>query len=360
MNRKVKVVQFGCGRMGSICMKYALDKGAEIIGAFDMNPEVTGKDISVRTGGPETGVKISDSKEFAQKLPQLKPDIVVVTTQSLVKDVYPILKICAENGINAITSCEEAIWPYNSAVKLTKELDDIARKNNCTLAGSGAQEMQWGSMINNLAGSLNKVVKITGETQNNVDDYGIAFANSFGAGMEMDEFNEKLASQYNLSEEEVNAQIEAGEFIPGFMWNSNTWLAERLGMTVTKQTQKLIPHPAEKDTPSSTLGRVIPKGQLKGASQVVRTETEEGVVIESAVKAVVYGPEDFEYDDWVLYGENEKLTVKLPEPPTVEMTCATLVNRIPDVINAEAGYVPTSRMPNCTYLIKSMEEYVNL
>ena len=109
MDRKVKVVQFGCGRMGSICMKYALDKGADIIGAFDMKPEVIGKDISVRAGGAERGVKISDSKEFEEKLPQLKPDIVVVTTQSLVKDVYPVLKICAENGINAITSCEEAI-----------------------------------------------------------------------------------------------------------------------------------------------------------------------------------------------------------------------------------------------------------
>ena len=29
--------------MGSICMKYALDKGADIIGAFDMNPEVIGR-----------------------------------------------------------------------------------------------------------------------------------------------------------------------------------------------------------------------------------------------------------------------------------------------------------------------------
>jgi len=218
--------------------------------------------------------------------------------------------------------------------------------------------MQWCSMINNLAGSLNKIVKITGVTQNNVDDYGIAFANSFGAGMDMDTFNKELASAYNLSDEEVESQIAKGEFIPGFMWNSNEWLAEKLGLTVTKQTQKLVPHVAEKDTNSSTLGRVVPKGQIIGASSVVNTQTAEGIVIESAVKAVVYVPEDFEYNDWTLYEEGEELKVSLPEPPTVEMTCATLTNRIPDVINAEAGFVTTSKMPNCTYLVKSVENYV--
>lgn len=48
MERKVKYVQFGCGRMGSICMKYALSHGVEIIGAYDMNPAFYGVDIKER------------------------------------------------------------------------------------------------------------------------------------------------------------------------------------------------------------------------------------------------------------------------------------------------------------------------
>ncbi len=359
MDRKVKYVQFGCGRMGSMCMKYALSNGVEIVGAFDLNPALFGVDIKERMETEEaTGVLIRDAKEFDSALKELKPDIVVVTTLSLLKDVYPVLKICAENGVNAITTCEEAIYPWTSAVKLTKELDEIAKKNGCTLTGSGAQEMQWCSMINNLAGSLNKITKIYGVTQNNVDDYGMGFANSFGAGFDKEKFDKELASQYELTDEEIEAQIEKGEFIPGFMWNSNAWLADKLGLTVKHQSQKLVPHIAEKDTPSTTLGTTVKPGFLKGSSQVVTTETEEGITIESAVKAVIYGPEDFEYNDWTLYGENEELKVSLPEPPTREMTCATMVNRVPDVINAPAGFVTTSKMPNCTYLVKPMNEYV--
>ncbi len=358
MDRKVRVVQFGCGRMGSICMKYALSNGVELVGAYDMNPAIIGKDVCERTGGEPVGVVIGDAKNFKNELESLNADIVVVTTMSLVKDVYDVLMTCAENGVNAITTCEEAIYPWTSSPKLTEALDKAAKASGCTITGSGAQEMQWGSMINNLAASLNKVTKIVGETQNNVDDYGIAFANSFGAGMDIDTFNKELASLYDLTDEEVDKQIAEGTFQPGFMWNSNPWLAEKLGLTVKHQSQKLVPHIAEEDTPSSTLERVVPKGQVIGSSSVVTTETEEGVTIEAAVKAVVYGPKDFEYNDWTIYGENEKLTVKLPEPPTVEMTCATMVNRIPDVINAPAGFVTTSKMPNCTYLVKSMEQYV--
>lgn len=291
MERKVKYVQFGCGRMGSICMKYALSHGVEIIGAYDMNPAFYGVDIKERMNMEEaTGILIHDAKKFAEEIALLKPDIVVITTLSLVKDVYEVLKICAENGVNAITTREEAIYPWTSAVKLTKELDEIAKNNGCTLSGSGAQEMQWCSMINNLAGSLNKITKIYGVTQNNVDDYGMGFANSFGAGFDKGKFDKELASAYNMTDEEVQVQIEKGEFIPGFMWNSNAWLADKLGLTVKHQTQKLVPHIAEKDTPSTTLGRTIEKGYVRGASQVVVTETEEGITIESAVKAVIYGP----------------------------------------------------------------------
>ena len=359
MDRKVKYVQFGCGRMGSMCMKYALDKGVEILAAYDGFEGLKGVDISERMGTDQpTGVKIRMADGFAEEIKEIKPDIVVVTTRSLVKDVFSVLKACAEAGVNAITTCEESIYPWTSAVNLTKELDEIAKKNGCTLTGSGAQEMQWCSMIDNLAGAMNKITKIYGETQNNVDDYGIAFANSFGAGMDPDTFDKELAAGYRQTEEEIQKQIDNNEFVPGFMWNSNAWLAERLGLTVKKQSQKLVPVIAEKDTPSTTLERTVKPGELKGSKQVVTTETEEGITIEAAVKAVVYGPEDFEYNDWTLYGENEQIKVSLPEPPTREMTCAMMVNHIPSVINAPAGFVTTSKMPNNKYMIKPMNEYV--
>ena len=63
MERKLKVVQLGTGKMAKYTMKYVLEKGGEIVGAIDVNPAVIGKDIGEVIGGENLGIKVIDFKD---------------------------------------------------------------------------------------------------------------------------------------------------------------------------------------------------------------------------------------------------------------------------------------------------------
>ena len=347
--KNIKVFQYGCGKMSIYTMKYALDNGAVVVGAVDVNPDVIGKDIGDIIGIEKQGVIVSDVKDAEKLLTELKPDVAIVTTMSLLSDLEDSLMLCAKCGVNAITTCEEAFYPINSNPNLTNKIDKLAKENNCTITGSGYQDAFWGNLITTLAGASHNITKIKGSSSYNVEDYGIALAEAHGAGLTKEEFEEKIASGDNISEEERNELINKGEFMPSYMWNVNGWLCDKLGLTPISQTQKCVPQFHSEDIESSTLGMTVRAGMVTGMSAVVITETKEGITFETECIGKVYSKDDFDKNIWTVSGDVDT-TLVIERPATVELTCASIVNRIPDLINAEPGFVPTSRMGELKYL----------
>lgn len=357
MERKVKVVQFGTGKMAIYTMRYVYEKGGEVVGAIDINPEVIGKDIGEIIGGEKKGIKVTSLENAEEMLRNTKPDVCIVETMSLLEDVKESLLLCAKLGINAITTCEEAFFPWNSNPNLTKEIDEMAKKTGCTITGSGYQDIYWGQLITSIAGSTQKITKIKGSSSYNVEDYGIALAKAHGAGLSLNEFEEQVASVDKISNEERQKIIESGEYLPSYMWNVNGWLCSKLGLKVKTQSQVTIPTTYKEDIYSSTLGAVVKAGDATGMSAVVTTTTEEGIVIETECIGKVYSPDEYDKNQWTVIGEPDT-TITVEKPSTVELTCATVVNRIPDVINAESGYVTTEKMGDLEYRIKPLNEYI--
>ncbi|MCI8655256.1 MAG: dihydrodipicolinate reductase [Clostridia bacterium] len=358
MEQKIKAVQYGVGKMSIYTMRYMLEKGIEIVGAVDVNPSVIGKDVGEIMGQGKLGVTVTDAKQAKEMLQNVKPDVCIVTTRSLIAEVEEPFMLCAELGINAISTCEEAFYPQNSNPKITEKIDELAKKNNCTITGTGYQDIYWGQLITSLAGSTQKITKIKGSSSYNVEEYGIALAEAHGAGLTLQEFDEKIASVDRISAEERQAIIERGEYLPSYMWNVNGWLCSKLGLTPISQTQKCVPQTYREDIYSSTLNMTVKAGDATGMSAVVTTETKEGITIESECIGKVYAPDEYDKNVWTVEGE-PTTTITVEKPATVELTCATVVNRIPDVINAKPGYITTEKMGDLEFKIKPLNEYVN-
>lgn len=77
------MVQYGCGKMSKYILRYLYEKGAEIIGAIDLE----GVDVGEYAGlGLKLGVKIS-------------------------------------NDADIVTTCEEVIYPWTTVSALTNKLE---------------------------------------------------------------------------------------------------------------------------------------------------------------------------------------------------------------------------------------------
>ncbi len=357
MERKLKIAQYGCGKMSKYLIKYVMEKGGQIVAAFDINPDVVGKDIGELIDADPVGVKVQAATEAETTLKSLKPDACIVATMSTLEDIKDAFIACAKSGVNAISTCEESLYPWNSNPKLTKELDELAKKNGITLAGSGYPDMYWGVLIDVLAGSMHKITKIKGISSYNVEDYGIALAEGHGAGLTVEEFDKQIGKYNELSSEEQKKLVESGEYIPSYMWNQNGWLCERMGLTPISQVQKCVPTSHSEDLKSDTLNMVIKAGSPTGMSAIVTTETKEGITIETECIGNVYAPGDIDRNDWTLFGVPDT-TIKVDCPATVELTCANLIGRIPALIKSPPGYITTDKMPNNVYLSKDINEYL--
>jgi hypothetical protein len=353
----IKVLQIGCGKMSKYSMRYVYEKGAEIVGAFDISEHVIGKDIGTLMETEDKGVKVQNLADLADFLKNNSADIAIVTTRSLIEELRDVVLTLVNGKVNVVTTCEEAFFAENSNKLVFDEIDRAAKENGVTVTGGGYQDIFWGNLISTLAGSIHNITKINGSSSYNVEDYGIALAEVHGAGLTLAEFDEKIAKPSELSNEEIKKQVAEGTFAPSYMWNVVGWLADKLGYHITEMSQKCVPQTNVKDIHSTTLGMDVKAGDATGMSAVVTAKTAEGVEIEAECIGKVYDETEFDKNVWSVIGEPDT-TVSVERPDTVRLTCADIVNRIPDIINAKPGFVPTSQMPDPRFRVESLDKYL--
>lgn len=344
----MKVVQVGCGKMSVYTMRYVLERGGEIVGAYDVYDKIIGKDISEVIGCEKLGVTIEHIDDLDCSLKRVKPDIAIITTKSLVASILPTIEVLAENNVNIVSICEELFYSWDSNPDISKKIDEIAKKNGITITGSGYQDVSWGSLPLALVASSASVKTIHGISSYNIEDYGLETASMHGSGLTMAEFEEKILKTNNVSKEEQEKLIANGEFLPGYMWPVNGWLASALGLTVTSKKQVAEPTTYHKDLFSKTLNKTIPQGDATGLRTLVTYETEEGITIITECIGKVFAEEETDVNEWIIEGEPYS-RITMENPATVEMTCACAVNRLPDIISAEPGYVTSEKMTDLIF-----------
>jgi 4-hydroxy-tetrahydrodipicolinate reductase len=91
----------------------------------------------------------------------------------------------------------------------------------------------------------------------------------------------------------------------------------------------------------------------------VDIETNEGPIIQAKSIGKVYGPVDQDTNNWTIKGQ-PNISVQINQPKTAELTCATIVNRIPELMVANPGFMTTHNWPSPSYRGRALASYLTI
>ncbi|MFI5617603.1 Gfo/Idh/MocA family oxidoreductase [Streptomyces sp. NPDC051567] len=337
INESPRIAVYGLGAMGLDIIRILHGRRANIVaGIVRPGSDKDGRILGELAGVP--GLAFPARGDAEQALREAAPDIVVVTVSTYLDDTqYEIFSTAVKAGANVITLAEEMLYPFATDSRLARELDALAKRHEVTVTGTGHQDAYWVNLISVLAGSTHDLGGVTGRLSWNVDDFGRALAEQQRVNATVEEF----------------AQWQAdAERLPTFTYYSLYALAAAIGLTPHGSPECTTePVIAQRDTYSKALGSTVGQGRLLGYTDTDTLHTKEGVTLSVSSQGTVYEEGETDFNEWNMTdgSGNPTLHLRNSDLKTAHTTCATLVNRIPDVIAARPGIVTVDELPQLRY-----------
>lgn len=341
-NRKIRVLAVGTGSTGNDVISHILNKGIELVGCADADPDKAGRDIGDLIGIGAMGVTICQDLDVL--LEETKADIAIVSTLTRMTDIYDTLKSCIVHGVNVITSSEECYHYRRTHPELGEELDKMAKEYGVTVLGTGIQDVFYSSLSAILAAACHNVQQIKGVNYAILDYFGVVSNRKNGVGMTLEEF-EKANSEKT---DHPNAFTIALHNI-----------AERLGLMVNKETETRLPLISRRneDIYCPAYKAVIPAGHLIGTRYHTELETDEGITLTADFYEKLAEEGETGICKWSIVGD-PCLELSMPDMRGERTTASALVARIPDVLNARPGFLTVADLEYPRYYVRPLNEYV--
>ena len=345
--KKIKAIVYGVGTIGKLMTKYMVKQGVDIVGAIDINPEITGKDIGELSGlNFPIHVSISDNAESV--LSKNEADIVIVSIFSQIERMFPIFKQCIEHGLNVLTPAEEPLYSWVIAPELTSQLDKLAKKHGVTITASGSQDIFRVNMVALLTGGCCNIESVAVKQNANLRKSGPASTSNYFIGETSDEFKRRV-NEEGVPLSSLEMCLEA--------------IIAELGLTLISIDQRVEPIFAEEDIEvKSVAGGIVKKGLLSGVSKIIEIQTAQGITFHGEQIGKAFTDEEMArtpVNEISIKGIPEiHVALSLNEIESKSQACAPLTNRIPDVINSEPGYITVEKLDKFKYRAYPLHYYL--
>lgn len=328
---EIRVVQWGLGSMGSGSARMVMQKkGMELVGAIAQTPAKAGRDVGELLGLEKTGVLVSGDP--VEVIRRTRPHVVLLSTGSFIKDVFPQIKTVVENRCHCITIAEEMAYPRLQDPVLSGQIDRAARENGVTVLGTGINPgFVLDTLIIVLTGACMDIKKIKASRINDLSPYGPTVMRTQGVGTTPGEFEKG---------------IEDGSIVGHIGFPESIHLiAGALGWEVEKivQCREPIISAVYRETPHV---KVHP-GMVAGCNHSAKGYVNGEAVIELQHPQQIHpGSEGVETGDYISIEGTPDIKMEIkPEIPGGIGTIALTVNMIPRVVNAAPGLKTMKDLP---------------
>ena len=335
---KVKIIQVGLGPIGQEIVKYTVErKGIEIVAAVDPAADKVGRNLGELCSLDEKlGVKVSPTIDSAVE--GSKPTVAILTTVSRLEEIIPQVEEIAGYGMNVVSTCEELAFPWTRKPELAKRLDEIGRKHNVSILGTGVNPgflMDFLPLV--MSGVCREVKSIKVSRIQDASSRRIPFQKKIGAGLTREEFEEKR---------------KAGTLCHVGLTESMQMIAATMNWHLEKTEDILSPVIADSEITGGY--RKIGPGMAAGVQQIGRGYLQGKELITLEFRAAV--------------GErNPHDTIKIKGTPEITSTikgglngdvatCAVTLNAVKSIIPAAPGLRTMADIPVVSFFKSLAQE----
>jgi len=276
MAKRIRVLQYGLGPIGSAIARYASQKpNLELVGGVDIDPAKVGKDLGEAIK-LDHSVGIPVFQSLGAALEMADPDVVIHATSSYFNRFMDQIMEILHAGLDIVSTAEELSFPWIANPEQAAKIDAAAKRAGKTVLGTGVNPgFLMDSLPLNITAICQRVDHIAVTRRMNASFRRGPFQAKIGTGMSVDDFNKKMAE--------------------GHM--GHVGLPQSMGMVFDTLGRKLARYessvePVVADVPVKTDFFDVKPGQVRGLKQVARGYAEDGEFMALTFIAALGEPND--------------------------------------------------------------------
>jgi hypothetical protein len=321
---KPQVAIYGAGQYALESVRIMYRKGWDIVAAYNRAGEKIGRDIGELAGIEPLGVLVEDCEDADYG--SSGANIAIHSVADRLDYNWPGHQRLLGAGINVICHGGESNFPWGSRPELAGRLDELAKAHGVTFTGTGIWDYSriWSGLL--AAGSASELTGLIHRTLTNGEAAGLELLKVCGGTLTLEEFSE------------LNEGLLAGIYktVP----HQVLWA---LGLEVTDVSEEREPILDSEPVFSNALGANIEPGICLGTRITTRVRTREGINATSINELRVLKPGEKEHMVWEVQGRPQTV-IRVDRTDSMHSSAACMVNRVPDVLNAEPGIQVISQL----------------